>query len=246
MPRINIEDSIYQDHRFLDLCILEGGDRFRAMGILIYTWSLAQKWFLKNPEHLIPIKEWNAAKIPDTVITANFVERKESAVYVRGSEEQFAWLTQRRDAGLKNKGKNVERPLTESNGRNPLPLSLDTNTSILNKNTKNTYNTSISSEPKNFEDLCSGPAAAVPRCHELLVDISEIIEKRKVSEEVQSRWIEAFVPMGTTSTWLCNEIRKCVAWEAANPTRRKKNFPRYATNWLNRAWDRRSTKDVRR
>ncbi len=66
MARINIEDSIHTDRRFLKL-IQAVGCADRAMGALVRAWMLAQKWYL-SPEQMIPLEEWQKQEIPDAVI----------------------------------------------------------------------------------------------------------------------------------------------------------------------------------
>ena len=61
------------------------------------------------------------------------------------------------------------------------------------------------------------PLEAVISCFQSL---SETFRERSVTEKVQQSWIEAF----PDSEWITEEIRKALAWELANPIRRKKNF----------------------
>lgn len=71
-------------------------------------------------------------------------------------------------------------------------------------------------------------------------EISGTLASRGVGVKVQHAWLEAF-PDGH---WIIGEVRKAIAWESANPKRRKKNFGAFMTNWLTRSWDRRRTDAV--
>jgi hypothetical protein len=63
------------------------------------------------------------------------------------------------------------------------------------------------------------------------VDISSILLSRKITEGVQTSWLDAY----GDSAWIKSEIKKAIAWEESDPSRRKKNFAKFITNWLGRA-----------
>lgn len=65
-----------------------------------------------------------------------------------------------------------------------------------------------------------------------LKPIAEVIQARRVSEEVQKSWLSAY----PDSEWVIGEVRKALAWEVSNGAS-KKNFPRFMNNWLSKAWD---------
>lgn len=106
MARINIEDSIYKDGRFLDLCIALG-DKDKALGGLFRAWALAQTWYL-TPEKMIPFKEWSAQRIPGAIIEVGLAERVGDKVRMSGVEKQFDWLLQRHRAGSRGGLKSQE------------------------------------------------------------------------------------------------------------------------------------------
>lgn len=121
MARINIEDSLYQDRRFMDLYIkLKSVDT--ALGALIRAWSLAQKWYLIG-DGTIPIKEWEKQLLPPEIIDCRLAIIEGDTVRVCGSDDQFGWLKQRvaagRQGGLAKKyqnEKNNTRDLVQKNG----------------------------------------------------------------------------------------------------------------------------------
>lgn len=102
MARINVEDSLYRDIRFHDLVQKMGGVD-AALGSVVRAWSVAQDYWLANGVG-IPLPVWKSQRLRPEVVEVGLAEHRGEFVYVRGSEEQFAWLKQRSDAG-KNGGK---------------------------------------------------------------------------------------------------------------------------------------------
>lgn len=110
MARINIEDAIYKDMRFIQL-IQRLGSVDAALGALVRAWSLAQTYYLSaETDRLIPLFEWKRQMIPDAIVEVGLAERREQGIYICGAEKQFAWLIQRQDAGKKG-----GRPKSEEN-----------------------------------------------------------------------------------------------------------------------------------
>lgn len=106
MARINIEDSIFNDGRFKALEIKHGP--IISIGIVVTAFKMAQTYWLKD-RSLIPYSEFIFNPIFEDMLTVGLAEKRENGVYIRGSEEQFAWIAQRQKAskigGLKNKEK---------------------------------------------------------------------------------------------------------------------------------------------
>lgn len=57
--------------------------------------------------------------------------------------------------------------------------------------------------------------------------------ERKVSTKTQQALLDAY----PDPKWLAQQTFKALAWEALNPKKRKKNFPRFLGNWFSRGWD---------
>lgn len=112
MARINIEDSLYQDQRFIDLAMALGG-KFQAIGALVCAWSLAQKWYIKT-DKMIPISEWEKQRLPREIISVGLAELIGDKVHVCGADKQFKWLQQRSQAG---KWDRLESLKNSTNGR---------------------------------------------------------------------------------------------------------------------------------
>jgi hypothetical protein len=97
MARINIEDKLFSDFRWMNL-VLKVGCRHKAIGILAGAWILAQKNWLKNG--FIPQKAWD--KDFEVLIEVDLATRRaDGNVYIKGSKRAFVWLDQRVEAGRK-------------------------------------------------------------------------------------------------------------------------------------------------
>ncbi len=133
MPRINIEDSLYKDDRFINLMLKVGG-KWTAIGMVVSAWTLAQRHYLdESNDRCIPFNDWERSNL-GIIQEVGLAEIREKGVYVCGSEQQFGWLVQRSEAGKKSaESKNkksggqrssavVQRNATKANGSQPLPL----------------------------------------------------------------------------------------------------------------------------
>jgi hypothetical protein len=103
VARINIEDSVFRDDRFLNL-VEKTGNRYLAMGLVFGAWSLAQRYWLKHKG--VPKDKW-----PDELDVLVDVKLARTDTngnkYVCGSREQFAWLDQKSFAGKSKSEKKV-------------------------------------------------------------------------------------------------------------------------------------------
>lgn len=99
MARVNIEDSIFTDYRFMNL-VLKLGNPDTALGALARAWRLAQDYYLREDTgRKIPLSDWKQQGMNDALIEVNLARVEDDHVYVSGSETQFAWLAQKSDAG---------------------------------------------------------------------------------------------------------------------------------------------------
>lgn len=131
MARINIEDRLYKDGRFTDLCI-KLGSKWTALGALFEAWALAQDFVaIDNPAGLMAIEVWKKRRMCDLIIEVGLAEIKDGQIYLCGAEEQFAWLVQSTINGNKG-GRPKNPPVTQGKPAgnpgvslgNPLTLSL--------------------------------------------------------------------------------------------------------------------------
>lgn len=146
MARINIEESLFKHHRFIDLCLF-AGNRFIAVGWLFWLWKLAQEFYLKSPHGTIPFEDWNNSGLPEIIIEYGFASKTESGIAVKGAEKHFAWLKQRSEGGKiggstprtlhpqNHSGKNESGVKRNESGVKPLFSSLSSQ--IQNTNTHN-------------------------------------------------------------------------------------------------------------
>jgi len=132
MARINVEDSLWADQRFIQLCI-KTGDMAKAVGAVVLAFKLAQRFWVPDQRN-IPSVQFRSTPLASDLIELGLAEYLEDDqfVYVKGTKEQFAWLIQRSEAGkakkprslksLENLPNGTERDLTERNGTKPLTL----------------------------------------------------------------------------------------------------------------------------
>lgn len=100
MARINIEESILKDRRFVKF-MLAVGDQDKALGALFRAWMVAQKWYLIG-DRMIPLEEWDKQELLPGLIEVGLAEKVGAdRVRMRGADEQFGWLLQRANAGKK-------------------------------------------------------------------------------------------------------------------------------------------------
>lgn len=93
-------------------------------------------------------------------------------------------------------------------------------------------------EEKDFS--CQRSEETLPAAIANYSSLESVFQERRVSIQIQERWTQAF----PDTEWVCNEIQKALAWEASNPTRKKKNFAAFITRWLTKGWDYRKTQSV--
>lgn len=105
MARINIEDKLYRDIRFLKLSEKIG--RRQALGELVELWFLSQEYWKKG--ELIPIEVFEIHEFNQAIIDFRLAKVEPNGIYVCGSDEQFAWLEQRIKAAKKGGQANKDR-----------------------------------------------------------------------------------------------------------------------------------------
>ena len=169
MARINIEDSIFKDVRFNDLCI-KTQSIDAALGGLVRAWSLAQTWYLSD-DRMIPVSEWKKQRINDQIIEVGLAEIIGDKIKVDGSDEQFSWLIHRQQAGKKGglskseKASNAikqettmtgdnesKREVAGASGSKPLTLSHTLNSDSNSNNELNTLPEPKTKKLKNPQD----------------------------------------------------------------------------------------------
>lgn len=103
MARINIEEKLFTDPRWMDL-LTKVGCQYKAKGLLLTAWTIAQKHWLKSK--VIPEKAW--PKDLDVLIEVELATRRQDgSVYVKGSKKAFLWLEQKSRAGSVKSDKKI-------------------------------------------------------------------------------------------------------------------------------------------
>lgn len=97
-------------------------------------------------------------------------------------------------------------------------------------------------EKKEREDICSEVSDDTLEADSRLIALREIFKTRNVKTELQKKWLDAF----PDPDWIVSEVRKAIAWEGANPKRRKINFGAFMQNWLARGWDKRRIDPIKK
>lgn len=100
MARINIDDKLFGDERFLRFCELVGNDRHLGLGLSITFFKLAQSFWC--PSHqLIPWSVFIKQRHYRAFLDSGLAKRRKRGVYVSGSADNFQWLCQKYDASRK-------------------------------------------------------------------------------------------------------------------------------------------------
>lgn len=248
MARINIEDSLFREDGFLNL-IEKTGNRYTALGMVVSAFTLAQKHWIKHKA--IPLSEWPESL--NLLIETKLVVQKDDMIYVKGSKEAFMWLERNSNAGKvlsekkldqlkkarikKAESLNLDRTTTEPalNLSEDLTLTLTptlTPTQDLTQNSNsNSFNTS--EVVKNHLPVKVSKAAQNGCIKELeLHEISTALFNT-VNKNTQKTWLAAY----PNAQWICHEALKAEIWMNENPQKRPKNFGRFFSNWLSRAFE---------
>ncbi len=99
MARINVEDSIWSDDRFLRLIEITG-NRALAVGYMVLAWKAAQKFWMDGRKP-IPTPVFKVLPGSDELVESGLAEPifDGDFYHIKGSEEHFAWLMQKKEAG---------------------------------------------------------------------------------------------------------------------------------------------------
>lgn len=96
MARVNIEDDLESHQEFWNLVQLAGGDRDRALGMLVRFFRIAQKAFGRDT--LIAPNELERAGLA-SMIESGWAIAVAEGYEAKGAEKQFEWYRQRVSAG---------------------------------------------------------------------------------------------------------------------------------------------------
>lgn len=122
MARINIEDKLMIDPRFILACI-KLGDRELAMGIALNFFQVAQKYWCPKMKP-IPEKIYRQLRGAELWLEVGLSKRVRGGIYIHGSKANFAWLIQKHDASRKGVESRRNKVTERSPNGDPLTLTL--------------------------------------------------------------------------------------------------------------------------
>lgn len=98
MARINIEDSLFADGRFILLSTILGSPE-TALGKLIFAYRLAQGYYIEGKNIPADIFELSGF---ESLLKVGLARREEDGgYYIAGSEDQFRWIVSKIENGKK-------------------------------------------------------------------------------------------------------------------------------------------------
>ncbi len=160
MARINIEETLWSDPRFMRLCVLLG-DEMKAVGAIVLAWRTAQKHWCPDRQP-IPRSDFTNAGLPLELVTSGLAETIGEGIRLRGSDEHFSWWFQRQDAGRKGgqataKRKPATAKRTPTERKQNVPSS--SSSSSLSSSSSDSNSGSISLNPSDEVDKRPSPAS---------------------------------------------------------------------------------------
>lgn len=254
MARINIEDKLLSDPRFI-LASAEIGDREATIGIAYSFFRIAQSYWFPKKE-LIPEKLFKLMRGADVWIKFGLAEERDGSFYICGSEGQFEWLFQKSQAGTKGSHTRWNKPTIGVTGTDNAVIQRynavnQRHNAVIHPNdgcytdvnhpngvrmTSSSSSSSYSNSLKEEEEyICSEqkksfvtepiPELASPDYVNLLSKIKTII---------QEKWLKLYPDVD----WIKSELLKAEIWLGENGHKApKKNFGQFMTNWLSRGWE---------
>lgn len=253
MARINVEDSLWSDPRFMDLCLLLG-DKFKALGVILVAWKMAQKHWCPDRAP-IPAHEWFSAGLGKEMTKVGLAREAQGGIYICGSEEHFAWWFQRQEAGKKSaisrkKNSGTAQPKSPNTVRTPFGDSPngperpfeDSRTSSSSSfssyidPSKTFLEEVVPNNPESEPVELTPSGFSSPPLPKELVDqnLVEFFSRAGVRPKNVMLWLKTY----EDPVWLRLEIYKTIAWLDANPKKRpKSNYTRFIGSWLGRGWE---------
>lgn len=231
MARINIEDSIKSDIRFVNLAIKLGSMKL-ALGELTWAWMTAQRFYLKTKDKCIPKSEWLKQECNDCLIDVGLAELRGESVWIKGSDEQFSWLTQRSKAGQKRWDSPPEqvsdRTATEQRPHS-VSLNLLSPSSFLSS-----HNSKLNTLSSNV--ICPEVQKA-PSDSRQTFKISSFNDfELVIDKKTQSNLAELYPDY----EYIRREFLKMHNWLLANPKKNlktSKGWRQFVSSWLDKGWD---------
>lgn len=234
MPRINLEDELFEDDRYKALEDEIG--KFMALGVMGHAFKMAQNFWVQGK--LIPLDLWKMRKFPRQIFEVGLAEIRPEGVYIRGSEERFLWLMN----SVKN-GALGGRPKSKSKPNKITSPAKPTGSVLVPKSEPSSLSSLFSKDScalseKNSTTEGPPPASGDGPVAPELEPVRAVMIERKVPLKTQRLWLEAY----PDAPWVVRQVRAASLWEMTN-NKRKVRFDRFVSNWLARDWDRRPAPD---
>lgn len=250
MARINIEDDLFKDHRWMELCIKVGSFE-TALGSLVRLWLVAQKYW-KRDQARIPKAVWEEQKLNSALVETGWAVWQETSngFFAEGSEKQFAWLVQRQEAGSKGgeaSGEtrkrdfnNLERSGSQrseagASGAKPPTLSPSLSLTLLSSSDSSSCSENLNTSPRQAKKRAAQASKLAVRgvVPEFSQDERVVASFSQVTDKLQYAWLKAY----PSADWIGTEVSRAEAWIAANPAKAPKDFGRFMNNWLSNAFE---------
>jgi len=218
MPRINIEDSIWADDRFLRLCIKLGCE-FKAVGMITVAFKVAQKYWIPDKKNIPKEAFINSNLMP--LIDVFLAKECDDGFYVRGTKANFQWwfdgIEQRKAAGVKR----AQKGQRDTSGR---WIPLDQISSEIQPSSSSSSSSS-SSRKRNKN---------ITIVHDKEIDFDYATGQFNGPKllELANEWKEIF----GNKINLDKEFDKMATWLLSHKNQKKKDYKKFVVNWLNRAY----------
>jgi hypothetical protein len=161
VARINVEDQLFTDQRWLDL-VIKLQDPDKALGALVRAWRVGQEYWKQN-RHGIPKSVWKTQKLNDAIVDVGLAEDRGEFIKIWNSEKHFAWIEQKVTAGQsggKESGKARLKTPKKSGKRNEAEASVAKRSEPSSSlSLSPSVSSSISSSKT--KDIASGPSGTV-------------------------------------------------------------------------------------
>lgn len=252
---ITFASHVTEDKRFAPLARALGG-RWMAIGALHEFWELAQKYWKEG--QAIPRTAWEESCLPQALLDVGWAVVHQTGVYACGAKRHFAWILQRRVAGIRSGQvrRANSRKLQEFQAKEPGVFRAQTNgRSTGVEHCSSTYVLPSSSSQSNVvvggRDTVA--IAAVPELSKIPCErqqqLNEVgsIEEFKNSEQVASMmtqvpkviqrdWLKAYE--GAGAEWVTDEMRQAASYITAKGSGFSSvgSLVAFFGRWLARSW----------
>lgn len=231
MARINVEESIWWDERFIKLVLLHRKNKYQAMGALVHFWHIAQRYYVQGKD--VPKDVFHYQKLDKRIIEAGLAEVTESGIRARGGAKMFEWLISKTENGRKGGRPKKIKDITKANDNlsesyskpsySPILLLSNTNTAVAKNDEK--PKTAIAAAAACFEIFSQQYPEAVEELHS---EGFKLVYFRALQE-----WDEA--P-------LAEELNECLMYYQQEKNGYRKLFFKFQ-KWLARSTREKRTKD---